>query len=83
MKRKPAPEQSVSQPSRCKKCGSTRREPYHGRKELEFSGQDKEGKPFTHVVWRRTSCSDCGQARVDRHYENRPQKENRPRKKGR
>jgi hypothetical protein len=42
------------------------------RKEHEFAGTDTEGQPFTHTVWRRTKCADCGQFRVDRHRENRP-----------
>ena len=29
-----------------------------------------EGKPFTHVVFRRTRCLDCGQCRVDREWVN-------------
>lgn len=77
--KKPRPqiEQSVAHVSRCKKCGSTRRAPYHGRKELSFAGLDKDAQPYTHVVWRRTACLDCGQARVDRVTENRPQTKKR------
>lgn len=58
--------------SRCVKCGSTQRDGYYHRQELEQSGTDAQGKPYTHVVWRRTKCLACGQHRVDRTYENRP-----------
>lgn len=63
--------------TRCK-CQSTNRTPYTKRRELEYAGIDQQtGQPFTHVVWRHTTCSDCGQARIDRHVENRPKKKRR------
>ena len=40
--------------SRCAKCGSTEREPYFGTPfEVPFAGE-KDGKPYTHVVKKRT-----------------------------
>jgi len=58
-------------PSRCRRCGSTRRGDYYGKTEQAFRGE-QDGLPFTHIVRRRTKCPDCGQVRVDRAYENRP-----------
>jgi len=59
------------EPSRCKRCGSTRRGDYYGRTEQAFQGV-QDGLPFTHIVRRRTKCLDCRQLRIDRAYENRP-----------
>ena len=59
------------EPSRCKRCGSTRRGDYYGKTEQAFQGV-QDGLPFTHIVRRRTKCLDCGQVRIDRAYENRP-----------
>ena len=57
--------------SRCKKCESTDREPYFGTPfELQFLGE-RNGKPYTHVVQKRTRCKACGQQRRDIVYENR------------
>lgn len=58
------------EPSRCRRCGSTRRSDYYGKTEQAFRGEHN-GQPFTHIVRRRTKCLDCGQIRVDRAYENR------------
>lgn len=57
--------------SRCVKCDSTERERYFRTEEKEIAGVDPEGNAYTHVVWRWTRCSECGQVRVDRTYENR------------
>lgn len=56
-------------PSRCPKCHSTNRAPYHDVNTLEHGGLDAAGQPYNRVVFRRTACTDCGQARVDRAYE--------------
>ena len=65
------PDQSHVQLSRCRKCDSTERGPYFGTPfELPFLG-DHEGKPYTHVVQKRTRCKACGQQRRDIVYENR------------
>lgn len=61
-------------PSACPKCRSTEREPYFGAPlEQEFSGTRPNGQAYTHIVRRRTRCKNCGQARIDRTYENRLQ----------
>lgn len=60
---------------RCKKCGSTDREPYHGTTTYEKPIEgEHNGEPFTHVIWKRTRCRSCGQARVDKYRENRKRK---------
>lgn len=68
---KPKPDVVVTSVTRCQKCGSTDREPYAGTVTRPIAGLDAGGKPFTHVIWRRTRCTACGQARIDRHHENR------------
>lgn len=58
-------------PSSCKKCGSTERSAYFGTPQVqEFNGVH-DGKPYTHIVRKRCTCSNCGQNRFDRSYENR------------
>ena len=59
--------------SRCPKCGSTERAPYHNRHEQEFGGI-ADGKVFTHIIRQRTHCTGCGQHRIDRTLENRTAK---------
>jgi ribosomal protein S27AE len=58
--------------SACPKCTSTERTPYTNRRELAHGGLNRDGSPFTHVIWQNTTCSACGQARTDRSTENRP-----------
>ena len=65
------PDVNTVEPSRCQRCGSTRRGDYYGKTEQAFQGV-QNGLPFTHIVRRRTKCLDCGQVRIDRAYENRP-----------
>jgi len=65
------------EPSRCKRCGSTRRSDYYGKTEQAHRGE-YNGRPYTHIVRRRTKCVDCGQLRIDRFYENRSDRD-RPR----
>ena len=60
------------QPSRCPRCGSTRRSEYWGKTVQEYAGIDPEGRPYTHIIRRRCRCLDCGQVRIDKTYENRP-----------
>lgn len=57
--------------SRCVKCQATERERYFRTEEKEIAGRDPDGNEYTHVVWRWTRCTACGQVRVDRTYENR------------
>ena len=61
----------IVEPSRCRRCGSTRRGDYYGKTGQAFRGEHN-GQPFTHIVRRRTKCLDCGQVRIDRAFENRP-----------
>ncbi len=58
-------------PSRCAKCGSTRRTRYTHTRRQPYPGL-AHGEPYTHIARRRTTCADCGQARVDLAYENHP-----------
>ena len=67
----PAPAVVTVPTSRCPKCDSTERTPYFGCTEQEHDGVDEKGRPFTHIVRRRTRCLNCGQARIDRSHENR------------
>lgn len=67
----PKPPVNQVEESRCPKCDSTEREDYHNSTEQEFGGTDPKGKPYTHIVRRRTKCVACGQERIDRSYENR------------
>ena len=55
-------------PTICPACGSKRRESYYGTTTLDYAGE-RQGVPYLRIVIRRTSCSDCGQHRVDRCYE--------------
>lgn len=60
----------------CPRCHSTERERYFHTTERAIDGttpasSPEPGRPFTHVVWRRTRCKSCGQVRIDRFYENR------------
>lgn len=57
-------------PGRCKKCSSTEREGYSDVKEMPYRGE-RNGLPYTHIVWRRTRCKSCGQGRIDQCLENR------------
>lgn len=67
------PEVAVATVTRCPACGSTEREAYSGVVTKELPGIDPQtGGAYTHVIWRRTACRDCGQHRIDRHRENRP-----------
>ena len=60
----------AAEPTRCPKCGSTERTPYRNPTEQAYAGVD-QGKPYTHIVRRYTSCKACGQFRIDRSHENR------------
>jgi uncharacterized Zn finger protein len=57
--------------SRCPRCGSTEREMYRKpRREVCCRGI-RDGKAYTHVIFRTTACTACGQVRRDVFYENR------------
>jgi len=57
--------------TRCPACGSSSRTAYFAVTAQEHGGISPDGKPYTHIVRRRTVCRNCGQHRVDRCYENR------------
>lgn len=58
------------QPSRCKRCGSTEREPYSQTTTRNIRGRNLEtGALYNVVKWSRTRCKSCGQARVDQVFE--------------
>lgn len=57
------------QKSQCPKCGSTERTEYNQTRAPMVVGGTKDGKKFNAVVWRRTTCKVCGQARIDKCYE--------------
>jgi hypothetical protein len=59
--------------SRCR-CGSTARKRYYKTVDQHYSGITAAGKPYNKIIRRWTRCSDCGQARIDKTYENVPQK---------
>lgn len=59
--------------SRCPKCGSTNRAAYTSKNVQAFASLDSHGQPYTHIIRQRTSCTDCGQHRIDRTLENRPE----------
>jgi hypothetical protein len=63
--------QSIGELTRCRKCDSTERTKYTTIKEMAHAGE-RDGKPYTRVVWRHTACASCGQVRIDQHYENSP-----------
>ena len=55
--------------SQCPKCHSTERTPYPDTPtRLDGEGTTPEGRPYTAVILRRTTCTNCGQHRVDRSY---------------
>lgn len=58
-------------PTACPKCGSTERLNYFNVREQAIAGE-RRGQPHTHVVWRRTRCTACGQTRDDKAFEHRP-----------
>jgi hypothetical protein len=63
-----------AEPARCPKCRGTeyRRVPGRSPRVSPHGGLDREGRPYTHVVWRHVACVACGQRFVERTYENRP-----------
>lgn len=57
-------------PPRCPSCGSTNRGPFRdGVVNRQDCHGTIDGHPFNLVVWRNTSCEDCGQLyRVRMYY---------------
>lgn len=62
--------------SRCPDCQKTDRTPYRLASCIDHAGITADGREFTHVVSRRTSCVACGRSRVDKFFENRAPKAN-------
>ena len=57
-------------PSRCKRCGSTERDPYFGPVVSQrYNGTDPQGRHYNLIVRRRTRCKACRQLRIDRFFE--------------
>lgn len=55
--------------SHCPTCQSTERAEYSDAPQrIDGDGISPEGRPYTAVLLRRTSCLNCGQYRVDRSY---------------
>ena len=51
--------------TRCKRCGSDRREKYRNTRKKQGAGITRDGREYNWIVWRRTKCVDCGQHRDD------------------
>lgn len=62
-------EHAAGELTRCPGCQSTKRGPYTTKNVQTYVGEAPDGKPFTRILRRRTVCLDCGQHRIDRHYE--------------
>lgn len=62
----------VTTATRCMRCGSTERAPYTRTMVQHFNGIAPDGKPFSAIRRRWTTCLTCGQVRVDRVYEYAP-----------
>lgn len=54
----------------CHACGSTERTGYVAIRTMAYQGQ-QDGRPFTHILWKRTTCKKCSRPRVDKYHENR------------
>lgn len=61
-------ESVIVEPSKCTKCGSSRRSNYLNKRTLDLNGLRPDGTVYTSVTWRRTKCLDCGQMRDDKTY---------------
>ena len=55
----------------CPKCGSTDRTRYT-TKNVQPYKHVHAGHSYSHIIRRRTRCQGCGQHRIDRTRENRP-----------
>ena len=55
--------------SHCPVCHSTERTQYLEKPtRVDGDGMTPDGRPYTAVLLRRTTCTNCGQHRVDRSY---------------
>ncbi len=55
--------------SRCPICGSSERTPYVAKREMPYKGTSPDGRLCNVVIWRHTTCVQCGQARIDKTFE--------------
>lgn len=55
----------------CKQCKSSERERYRLVNCVAHGGVTASGIRYSHVVFRRTKCKQCGTSRVDKFLENR------------
>lgn len=60
----------IVEASACPKCGVTDRDAYRLVNCVAIAGTTKSGKPYTHVVSRRTRCTACKYKRTDKFFEN-------------
>jgi hypothetical protein len=58
---------TVIQRSRCRKCGSTDRTDYWGKRIQNYAGIH-DGREFRQIIRQRCRCRKCGQLRVDMEY---------------
>ena len=54
--------------SQCPMCDSTERKHYRDPRRVDGDGITPDGRPYTAVILRPTTCANCGQHRVDRSY---------------
>ena len=71
-----APE-AICRPAQCPACKSSRRAPFRdGPVNEQWITIDVAGQVYNHVIWRNTSCLDCGQRYRVLEYRHDPRPEN-------
>jgi len=68
-------DQSTAEPSRCRRCLSTKRSEYRRPPEVHHLSGIRDGKPFNRIEYRLTKCLDCGQHRRDISYHYSPKRD--------
>lgn len=58
-------------PAACPKCGSTETEAVRIIRERHLPGISPNGRPRTHILWRKVRCQHCGQYFVEQEHQNR------------
>lgn len=61
-------QQVLVQGGACPKCNSTNRTKYTQTRKQHHTGE-RDGKPFNQIVRRWCQCVDCGQWRIEKHFE--------------
>jgi len=58
-------------PVACPRCGSTDGERVGGTEDrvIAQGGTTPSGQPYTHIVWKRRRCLNCGQQRTEKCFE--------------